>query len=63
VANPLAAILTLGVMLDHIGYPEANTRIFEAVKSAVQAYKVPRDLGGDCGTKETGDAIVEYLRG
>ena len=63
IANPLAAILTLGVMLDHLGYPEANTRIFEAVKSAVQAYKVPRDLGGDYGTKETGDAIVEYLKG
>ncbi len=63
IANPLAAIMTLGVMLDNIGFPDANARIFEAVRSAVQAYKVPRDLGGNLGTKETGDAIVEYLRG
>jgi len=63
VANPLAAILTIGVMLDHIGCPEANTRIFEAVKAAVKSYKVPRDLGGTLGTKETGDTIVNFLKG
>ena len=63
VANPLAAILTIGLLLEHIGYPEANRRIFEAVKAAVQSYQVPRDLGGKLGTKETGDAIVNFLKG
>jgi 3-isopropylmalate dehydrogenase len=63
IANPLAAILTIGLMLEHIGYQKANIRIFEAVKAAVQSYKVPRDLGGNLGTKETGDTIVNFLEG
>jgi 3-isopropylmalate dehydrogenase len=63
VANPLAAILTVGVMLEHIGFPEANIRINEAVKTAVKTFQVPRDLGGNLGTKETGDIIVQLLKG
>jgi len=63
VANPLAAILTVGIMLENIGFPEANTRINEAVKTAVKTYQVPRDLGGSLGTKETGDMIVRLLKG
>jgi len=63
VANPLAAILTIGIMLETIGFPEANTRINDAVKTAVKTFQVPRDLGGNLGTKETGDAIVQLLKG
>ena len=61
VANPLAAILTLGLMLDYLGYSEANSKIEEAVVDAIKSNKTTRDLGGDLGTKEVGDAIYEKV--
>lgn len=63
VANPLAAILTVGVMLEFLGYTEWNKRIEAAVVEAVKTDNVPRDLGGSLGTKESGDYIVSYLKG
>ena len=61
VANPLAAILTVGIMLEFLGYPEWNQRIEEAVIEAVKTNNVPRDLGGKLGTKASGDYIVSRL--
>lgn len=61
IANPLAAILTVGIMLEHLGYPEWNVRIEEAVIEAVRTGNVPRDLGGSLGTKASGDFIVKQL--
>jgi 3-isopropylmalate dehydrogenase len=61
VANPLAAILTVGIMLETLGWPEWNKRIEDAVVSAIRAGKVPRDLGGSLGTKAMGDYIVARL--
>ncbi len=61
IANPLAAILTVGVMMEHIGYPEWNRKIEDAVLEAVKTKNVPRDLGGPLGTKASGDYIVEQL--
>ena len=61
VANPLAAILTAGIMLEHIGFPEWNIRIEDAVKKAIATNKVPRDLGGNLGTKASGDYIAAVL--
>jgi 3-isopropylmalate dehydrogenase len=61
IANPLAAILTAGIMLEHLGFPQWNTRIEECVKQAIATNNVPRDLGGELGTKATGDFIAEKL--
>jgi 3-isopropylmalate dehydrogenase len=63
VANPLAAILTVGIMLETLGWPEWNRRLEAAVVAAIKAGKVPRDLGGSLGTKAMGDYIVAQLRG
>jgi 3-isopropylmalate dehydrogenase len=62
VANPLAAILTAGIMLEHIGFKEWNARIESAVMEAIESNNVPRDLGGELGTKATGDYIARKLR-
>ncbi len=62
VANPLAAILTLGLMLDHLGFPEANRRIEAAVVEAIRTDQTTRDLGGNLGTSEVGDFICEVLK-
>ena len=61
VANPLAAILTVGMMLEYIGYPQWNAKIENAVIEAVKTNNVPRDLGGNLGTKAMGDYIVSQL--
>jgi len=63
VANPLAAILAAGIMLEYIGFPEWNQRIEAAVVKAIETDNVPKDLGGKLGTKATGDYIVKQLIG
>ncbi|HVL91441.1 MAG TPA: 3-isopropylmalate dehydrogenase [Actinomycetota bacterium] len=57
-ANPLACILSVALMLDHLGEAEAAGRIEAAVASAV------RD-GGVKGrsTRELGDAVVRLIAG
>jgi 3-isopropylmalate dehydrogenase len=62
VANPLAAILSVAMMLDHMGHPRGAERI----KRAVQQVLVPGsprtpDLGGDAGTAEVGRAVRTAL--
>jgi 3-isopropylmalate dehydrogenase len=62
-ANPLAAILTAGMMLEHVGLDEHAVRIEAAVRACVEAGQCTVDLGGKLGTAATGDAVVERLSG
>ena len=61
IANPLAAILTAGMMLEYLGYPEDHTRIQAAVQACLAADQVTRELGGTLSTREVGDAILSRL--
>ena len=58
IANPLAAILSLAMMLDHLDHPRAADRIRDAVRQ-VLLEAVPRtpDLGGKDSTAEVGRAV------
>ena len=60
-ANPMAAILTLGLMLDHLGYAQTNEVIEKAVTQAIRTDNTTRDLGGSLGTREVGDFICETV--
>jgi tartrate dehydrogenase/decarboxylase/D-malate dehydrogenase len=62
IANPLAAILSGGMMLEHLGLSHAATAIHKAVASVLKAGR-PRtpDLGGDARTKDMGDAVLASL--
>ncbi len=62
VANPLAAILTVGLMLEHLGYPEWTPRLEDIVRDMIHKGKVPRDMGGDLGTSKVGDWVVNSLK-
>jgi 3-isopropylmalate dehydrogenase len=62
-ANPFAAFLTVGLLLDHLGWPEEATRIERAVASAIDAGRCTRDVGGTLGTDAAGDAVRTLLRG
>ncbi len=61
-ANPLAAILSVAMMLDHLGRPAAAERIRGAVQD-VLLLPAPRtpDLGGNASTSAVGRAVREAI--
>lgn len=61
-ANPFAAILTLGLLLEYIGFQEAANDITQVIGDAVRAVDCTKDLGGMLGTAEAGTAICNRLR-
>ena len=61
VANPMAAILTLGMMLDYLGFAEASDKIETVISEALGMDKTTVDLGGRLGTREVGDWICSRL--
>ena len=61
IANPLAAILTVGMMLDYLGQPEAAKRVQSAVQGCLQSDQVTRELGGTLSTQQVGDAVLSRL--
>lgn len=61
IANPLAAILSAGLMAEHLGLPTWNDRIVAAVQSALGQNRVTRELGGDLSTLQVTDAVISEL--
>ena len=62
-ANPLATILTAGMLLEHLGWPEHQKRVEDAVATALHTGRVTRELGGTLSTREVTDALLEHLAG
>jgi 3-isopropylmalate dehydrogenase len=62
IANPLAAILSVAMMLDHLGHPRAADQIRGAVQR-VLLRPTPRtpDLGGEATTTALGRAVRDAL--
>lgn len=60
-ANPFAALLTVGMLLAHLGWPEEEQRIEEAVADALEAGKCTKDVGGSLSTEESAAAVLERL--
>jgi 3-isopropylmalate dehydrogenase len=63
VANPMAAILSLAMMLEGIGAGDAAAGVERAVRSAIAAGVGTTDIGGTLGTRAVGDWIAERVRG
>jgi isocitrate/isopropylmalate dehydrogenase len=57
IANPIAAILSCAMMLDHLGHDAAAQTIREAVKRTLIAGCKTPDLGGTMSTQAMGRAI------
>jgi 3-isopropylmalate dehydrogenase len=62
VANPMAAILTVGMMLDGLGFGDAARSVEAAVRAAIEAEVTTPDIGGRRGTRDVGAWIAERLR-
>jgi len=60
-ANPFGAILTIGLLLEHVGRPAEAAAIERAVQSCVEAERCTSDVGGTLSTAQAGDAVVERL--
>jgi 3-isopropylmalate dehydrogenase len=62
IANPIAAIFSAAMMLDHLGVPRPAERIRRAAARVLAARgpKTP-DLGGTATTAEVGRAVLEAL--
>ncbi|MFM7202323.1 MAG: 3-isopropylmalate dehydrogenase [Myxococcota bacterium] len=60
-ANPMAAVLTGALMLQHLGYADASRLLDEAVEHAYRQKWVTPDLGGTRSTVEVGDALVKLV--
>jgi homoisocitrate dehydrogenase len=60
-ANPIGAILTSAMLLDHIGQPAAAQRVRTAIIETLRSGLTTRDLGGAATTKEITRAIVSHL--
>ncbi len=60
--NPLATILSGGMMLDHLGMGDAARDVESAVAAVLAEGKVRTpDLGGHSSTEEVTDAVLEKL--
>ncbi|MGD0527501.1 MAG: isocitrate/isopropylmalate dehydrogenase family protein [Polyangiaceae bacterium] len=60
-ANPLASVLTVGMMLAHLGWPDEEARLEGIVARAIAEKKCTRDVGGELGTRAVGDWVLAEL--
>jgi len=61
VANPLASVLTVGMMLAHLGWTEEERRLESIVARAITEKKCTPDVGGTLGTRAVGDWVLGEL--
>jgi tartrate dehydrogenase/decarboxylase / D-malate dehydrogenase len=62
VANPLAAILAVVQMLEHLEAPEAAQAVEDAVRTVLRTgTTLPRDLGGSSSTEQVTAAVLSVL--
>lgn len=61
-ANPTATILSMVMMLEHLGEEESGKRIEQALKEVLrEGREVTPDLGGKAGTREMARAIISRM--
>jgi tartrate dehydrogenase/decarboxylase/D-malate dehydrogenase len=59
IANPLAAILSAGMLLDHLGLTASGNAVSRAVATVLKSGKSRTpDLGGNAKTTEVADAVL-----
>ena len=62
IANPMAAILSAAMMLDHLGEAQAAAEIRTAVETTLaQGRLLTPDLGGTAATSQVGDEIARLV--
>ncbi len=62
IANPMGSILSVQMMLEHLGWTLEAGLIESAIRECVHASECTQDLGGSLGTREVGDAVCRRIR-
>ena len=61
ISNPIGAIASAALMLDHFGLHEEARRIEAAIEQTTAAGYLTRDVGGEANTDDVTDAIIKAL--
>lgn len=62
IANPIAAIWSGAMMLEHLGYPQAATDVLQAIENVlIKSDLLTPDMGGQADTKACTAAILAAL--
>ena len=61
-ANPLATVLTIGLMATHLGIDGLEDFLTNVVREAVDSGHCTGDVGGEKSTSEVGDFVCERIR-
>lgn len=61
IANPIAAIWSAALMLEHLGLEQEANRVMQALAATTPSGVVTPDLGGTATTREVGDAVLANL--
>lgn len=62
ISNPIGAIASAALMLDHFGLPEEARRVEAAIAAATGSGLLTRELGGTSSTEEITDGIIAALK-
>jgi tartrate dehydrogenase/decarboxylase/D-malate dehydrogenase len=63
IANPIATLWSVSMMLEHLGEPELGAALLRAIESVIAEGKVRTpDLGGKSTTRQMGQAVIAALR-
>jgi len=62
IANPLGAILTAAMLLEHLGMTGEAQKIEAGVLEAVRQKKTTSDIGGTLGTREAGEWVTDKVK-
>ncbi|HEY0782792.1 MAG TPA: isocitrate/isopropylmalate family dehydrogenase [Thermoanaerobaculia bacterium] len=60
-ANPVGAVLSLGLLLGELGHAEAAAAVEDAVADSLRQGQVTPDLGGTLTTSQVGDLLARAL--
>jgi|SRR5665811_2178287 len=61
IANPIAAIWTVALMLEHLGLAAEAAAVMAAIRATTAAGVLTPDLGGSASTRDVGDAVLSHL--
>jgi tartrate dehydrogenase/decarboxylase / D-malate dehydrogenase len=61
IANPIAAVWTVAMMLEHLELPAAAARVMRAIEATTNGGVLTPDLGGTATTAEVGERILEAM--
>jgi tartrate dehydrogenase/decarboxylase/D-malate dehydrogenase len=61
IANPIGAIWTAALMLEHLGEKDAASRLIQAVECVTASAVLTPDLGGKATTRDVASSVCEAL--